>query len=83
MRARGRVAAALGAVIMAGTAIAVSGQSAIPTQGGRGGRGQPQGQRGGGPPQPSNLPATPVVSPLATISAEVTSPGRMLESLME
>jgi hypothetical protein len=61
-------------------------QTAIPTQGGRGGQGQPgqgQGRRGGGPPEPSNLPSSPVVTPLPAISPEVTGPGAMFESLME
>ena len=49
-----------------------------------------QGQRGqvsgaqvnpGQPAQESNLPANPVVSPLATISAEVTGPGTMFAAL--
>jgi hypothetical protein len=66
---------------------ALSAQTPIPTQGGRGqggGRQGGQGQgRGGGAPQPSNLPVTPVAAPLATISAEVTGPGKMFESLME
>ena len=53
--------------------ISLSAQTAIPTQGGRG-----QGQ-----PQPSILPSSPVVTPLPTISAEVTGSGRMFESLME
>ena len=68
------------------SAIALSGQTAIPTQGGRGGQGQPgqgQGRRGGGPPEASNLPASPVAAPLPTISAEVTGPGKIFESLME
>jgi hypothetical protein len=69
---------------MMASAIALAAQSAIPTQGGRGvGRGQGQGARGGGPPQPSNLPETPLVTPLPEISAEVTGPGPMFESLME
>ena len=66
---------------------ALSAQTPIPTQGGRGqggGRQGGQGQgRGGAAPQPSNLPASPVAAPLATISAEVTGPGKMFESLME
>ena len=69
-------------------AIALSGQTAIPTQGERGGqgqqgRGQGQGRRGGAPPDASNLPTSPVASPVAAISAEVTGPGKMFESLME
>ncbi len=64
----------------------LSAQTAIPTQGGRGTpgpQGEGQGRRGGGPPQAANLPANPVVTPIPTISAEVTGPGRMFESLME
>jgi hypothetical protein len=69
---------------MMATAIGLAAQSAIPTQGGRGaGRGQGPGARGGGPPQPSNLPDKPTVTPLPTISAEVTGPGPMFESLMQ
>ena len=40
------------------------------------------GQRGGGPPQPSNLPASPVSVSIPAISAEITGPGPMFESLM-
>ncbi len=84
MRARWLMQAAAVAGLVAGSVIVLAGQTAIPTQGGRGaGRGQPQGQRGGGPPQPSTLPANPVVTPLPAISAEVTGPGRLFESLME
>jgi Alpha/beta hydrolase domain len=65
------------------TAVTLSGQMPIPTQGNRG-RGQgPQGARGGGPAQPSNLPAMPTATPLPAISPEVTGPGAMFESLME
>src|SRR5688572_22485281 len=66
--------------------VTLAAQTPIPTQGGRGqagGRQGGQGQGRGGAQQPSNLPATPVAAPLATISAEVTGPGRMFESLME
>jgi hypothetical protein len=76
----------LAGVLMAVGMVAVSGQTAIPIQGGRGGQGQQgqaQGRRGGGPPQASNLPTSPVTTPLPTVSAEVTGPGRMFESLME
>ena len=60
-------------------------QSAIPTQGGRGGQGRQGGQggRGGAAPQASNLPATPVAVTLPAVSAEVTGPGKPFESLME
>jgi Alpha/beta hydrolase domain len=40
------------------------------------------GQRGGAP-QPTNLPASPVAAPIPAVSALVTGPGRMFESLME
>ena len=78
-------AAVTGFVVAIGM-ISLSAQTAIPTQGGRGGRGQPgqgQGRRGGGPPELSNMPSTPVVTLVPTVSAEVTGPGRMFESLME
>ena len=60
-------------------------QTAIPTREGRGGQaGQGgQGRRGGGPGPEINLPATPVAAPLPTISAEITGPGPIFESLME
>jgi hypothetical protein len=80
------VRVALAALVVAATMATLSGQTAIPTQGGRGGQGQAgqgQGRRGGGPPEASNLPANPVATPLPTVSAEVTGPGRMFESLME
>lgn len=46
-----------------------------------------RGQRGQGPPpaqgqSTANLPASPVVSPVASASAEVATPGRMFPSLM-
>jgi hypothetical protein len=75
---------ALGALVVAIGVAALSAQSAIPTQGGRGGQGGPGRQGGGrGAAQPSNLPADPVAAPLPAISAEVTGPGPMFESLME
>ena len=61
-------------------------QTAIPTREGRGGQagqGGGQGRRGGGPGPEINLPATPVAAPLPTISAEITGPGPIFESLME
>jgi hypothetical protein len=64
----------------------LAGQTAIPTREGRGGQAGPgggQGRRGGGPAPEINLPASPVASPLPTISAEITGPGPMFESLME
>ena len=79
--------AALVTVIVALCTTVLMSQSPIPTQGGRGqgaARGQGEGGRGreGGAPQPSSLPSTPVVTALPTISAEITGPGRMFESLM-
>ena len=84
---RSSLSAALVAAVVALSAIALAAQSAIPTQGGRGQGGQGRqgggGQgRGGGAPQPSNLPAEPVAAPLPSITAEVTGPGPMFESLM-
>src|SRR5688572_28999598 len=61
------------------SAAALSGQAPLPP---RGQQGQvPQDQRGGGPPAASNLPANPIVSPLATISDEITGPGKMFAAL--
>ena len=80
------------ATLVAVGIVALSAQTPIPTQGGRGqsggqgaGRqgGQGGGQGRGAAPQPSNLPAAPVAAPLAAISTEVTGPGQMFESLME
>lgn len=74
------------ATVALGTVL-LSGQTAIPTQGGRGGQGQGPagggGRRGGGPPQASNLPASPTPVAMPAISAEVTGPGKPFESLME
>src|SRR5688500_8685858 len=86
-----RFTAALAAAVISVGAISLVAQSAIPTQGargqGQGGRGEGRGGEGrggraGGAPQRSNRPATPVAAPLPTISAEVTGPGPMFESLM-
>src|SRR5688500_12906253 len=88
-RMRRRMHAFFSTMLVAVGIVALSAQTPIPTQGGRGqgggqGAGRQGGQgRGGGAPQPSNLPATPVAAPLAAISAEVTGPGNMFESLME
>jgi len=64
---------ALAFFVMSISAITIAGQPPIAAQGGR----------GGGRPQPSNLPASPVAAPVPAISAEITGPGRMFESLME
>ncbi len=84
MTGRWMRASSVAALVAAVGVVSLAAQSAIPTQGGRGaGRGQPQGRRGGGPAPASNLPANPVVTPVPSVSAEVTGPGRMFESLME
>ena len=73
------------AVALVGAAVGVttlSAQTAIPTREGRGGQAG-QGRRGGGPGPEINLPAAPVATPLPTISAEITGPGPIFESLME
>src|SRR6187399_3186837 len=65
--------------------VTVLAQTAIPTREGRGGQaGQGgQGRRGGGPAPEINLPSAPVATPLPMISAEITGPGPIFESLME
>src|SRR5437867_9670904 len=73
------------AVIARITVITAPGQLPIPVQqgqrGAQGQRGQGgQGQRGQAA-QPQDPP--PVVSPIATVSAEITGPGRFFETLME
>jgi hypothetical protein len=74
-------------LIMAIAIATASGQLPIPTQGQRGGQGQRgqggqggQGQRG---QQPAQQDPPPVVSALASVSAEITGPGRFFETLME
>jgi hypothetical protein len=76
---------ALAGLVTAGFMITVSAQSAIPTRGGGAGQGQGRGggRGGGAAAQPANLPANPVAAPLPAISAEITGPGAMFESLME
>src|SRR5215207_6074610 len=81
---------AIATVVVVFSVIVLSGQTAIPTQGGRGGQGQQgqgqgqgQGRRGGDPTERSNLPSSPVATALPTVSAEVTGPGKIFESLME
>ena len=69
------------AIILAIGTMTVLGQSAIPTRSGNDG-GQRQGFEGRGGTQ-TEEPVEQVVSPLATVSEEVTGPGRMFESLME
>jgi hypothetical protein len=68
-------------LVLTGTTLLA--QAPPPLQGQRGeatGAQTNQGQRGR-QAQESNLPARPVVSPLATISAEVTGPGTMFPAL--
>ena len=81
---RTRFAMVLALLIAAGTT--VFGQLPIPVQGQRGGaQGQqaPQGQRGQRGGQATAPVSTPVVSPIATISSEITGPGKFFETLME
>jgi hypothetical protein len=81
---------AITAVVAAFGAFSVFGQLPIPVQGQRGGGQGQQGQAGGGGQrgqrgaQAAATPAAPpVVSPLASASAEVTGPGKFYETLME
>ena len=48
---------------------------------GQGGGGQGRGRAGGPPPPPANLPSTPTAVALPTLSAEVTGPGPMFDSV--
>ena len=57
-------------------------QSPIPVRGGGAGRQGGQGQRGGGAFDASALPSSPTATALPTITAPVTGPGPMFESLM-
>jgi hypothetical protein len=77
-------------VVVAISVITALGQLPIPVQGQRGGQGQGQrgqggqggqGQRGQQAAQPQDPP--PVVSPIASVSAEITGPGKFFETLME
>jgi hypothetical protein len=77
----------MGLALLIGASAAMRGQLPIPVQGQRGGGGQGQqavqgqrGQRGGQAAAPA---ATPVVSPIATVSSEITGPGKFYETLME
>src|SRR5688572_30222315 len=83
------------AAVVAIGAVTGAGQLPIPVQGQRGGDGQGQqaqppggqgqrGQRGQRGAQAATVPAAPqVVSPIATVSAEITGPGKFYETLME
>ena len=68
-------------IILGIGAMTVLGQSAIPTRSGNDG-GQRQGFQGRGGTQ-TEEPIEQIVSPLATVSEEITGPGPMFESLME
>ena len=57
-------------------------QSPIPVRGGGAGRQGGQGQRGGGALDASALPSSPAATTLPTITAQVSGPGPMFESLM-
>jgi alpha/beta hydrolase family protein len=77
---------ALAAVVVALSVMTTLGQLPIPVQGERGAQGEGQrGQRGQGrgqqPAQPQDPP--PVVSPVASASAEIMGPGKFFETLME
>ena len=66
--------AALVATVVAVGAAAFAGQLPIPVQGRQGGRGAAQS---------SVLPTSPEVTPLPTVSAEITGPGPFFETLMK
>src|SRR4030095_1172668 len=85
MKGKGMYRVVVGVVIAIVSFSTLAAQTAIPTREGRGGQaGQGgQGRRGGGPGPEINLPAAPVAAALPTISAEVTGPGPIFESLME
>ena len=57
-------------------------QSPIPLRGGGAGRQGGQGPRGGGQFDASTLPSSPTAVALPTITAPITGPGPMFESLM-
>jgi len=75
----------VGFALLAGAG-ATFAQLPIPVQGQRGGaQGQqaPQGQRGQRGAQLATPASTPVVSPIAMVSQEITGPGKFYETLME
>ena len=74
------VGAVMGAAAVAATAflITVAAQAPLPVAGQPGQAPAPGGQGRAS----ANLPQTPVVSPIAAVSAAVTGPGRMFPSLM-
>src|SRR6185436_12341796 len=77
------------AVVVVAGAVTLAAQLPIPVQGQRGqapppgqqGQGRGRGGRGGEAQQAPDPP--PVVSPLATATAEITGPGKFYETLME
>jgi Alpha/beta hydrolase domain len=80
----------LAAIVVAISAITVMGQLPIPVPGENNGGPGAQGQRGGGGQggrgqrgAPAAPPAPMVVAPLATVSSEITGPGKFFETLME
>lgn len=71
----------LAACVVAASVLTLEGQAPLPVQGQRG-RGQGPAPGGRGQAAASNLPEKPVVSPVASLSAEVTGPGKMFSALM-
>src|SRR5213078_2768679 len=78
------------AVVLMTATVTLLGQLPIPTRGeappaqGQGPGGGGRGGRGGGRGQDAQAPdPPPVVSPIATATAEVTGPGKFYETLME
>ena len=73
----------LAAIVAAIGVITLFAQLPIPAPGQNDGqRGQRGGQRGGAPATPATPPRPMVVAPLATVSPEVTGPGKFFETLM-
>ena len=60
---------------------ATVGMSTLIAQGGGQFQGGGRGRAGGPPPAPSNLPEVPTAVPLPTISAEITGPGPIFDSV--
>src|SRR4030095_6983098 len=76
----------MGMALLIGAGVTILGQLPIPVQGQRGaGQGPPapQGQRGQRGRQTAPPAAPAVVSPIATVSSEITGPGKFFETLME
>ena len=76
-----RSSGVLAALIALGAATVAAAQAPPPLPGQRGQAVAPPGPAGAAQPTTQNLPATPLVSPKATISAEVTGPGAMFPAL--